>query len=146
MLVRPELRSLEVLHTLIALGIAFLPVNPRLTERERSELMTECRAPRLLNPRALGDPPGTQAAALLGEVSDDERPLAVVATSGTSGRPRGVVLSRRAFAAAARASAENLGFDEADRWLLALPLGHVGGLSISDPLLVCSPRRGAAPS
>jgi O-succinylbenzoic acid--CoA ligase len=94
------------------------------------ELVTECRAPLLLDPRTLADAPETQGAPHLVEIPDDERPLAVVATSGTTGRPRGVVLSRRAFAAAARASAENLGFHENDRWLLALPLGHVGGLSI----------------
>ena len=56
--------------------------------------------------------------------------LAIVRTSGTSGRPRGVRLSRGAFAASAHASASNLGWQDDDRWLLALPVSHVGGLSI----------------
>src|SRR5262249_6852179 len=37
---------------------------------------------------------------------------------------------RRAFAASAAASAANLGWRPGDRWLLCMPLGHVGGLSI----------------
>jgi len=56
--------------------------------------------------------------------------LAIVHTSGTSGVPRGVVLSRNAFLAAARASEENLRWRDDDRWLLCMPLAHVGGLSV----------------
>jgi O-succinylbenzoic acid--CoA ligase len=41
-----------------------------------------------------------------------------------------VLLSRRAFVAAAEASAARLGWREDDRWLLAMPLAHVGGLSV----------------
>jgi len=41
-----------------------------------------------------------------------------------------VVLSRRAIHVAALASAANLGWYPADRWLLCMPLGHVGGLSV----------------
>lgn len=59
-----------------------------------------------------------------------ERPMAVLFTSGTSGAPKAVALSRRAFTAAAVASAQRLGWQETDRWLLALPPAHVGGLSI----------------
>jgi O-succinylbenzoic acid--CoA ligase len=61
---------------------------------------------------------------------DDARCLAILTTSGTTGRPKGVVLSRRAFLASARASEKNLRLDRSDRWLLGLPIAHVGGLSI----------------
>ncbi len=54
----------------------------------------------------------------------------VVPTSGTSGHPRGVVLTRGNVAAAIQASQQRLGNDGIDRWLLTLPLFHVGGLSI----------------
>lgn len=69
---------------------------------------------------------------------DPESTLAIVRTSGTSGDPKGVRLSRRAFAASASASASNLGWKDDDRWLLALPIAHVGGLSI---LLRCLQAR-----
>jgi len=54
----------------------------------------------------------------------------VLFTSGSTGAARGVVLSRQALRAAARASAHHLGWREPDRWLLALSLAHAGGLSI----------------
>lgn len=54
----------------------------------------------------------------------------VVFTSGTSGRPKGVRLTRRNIEAAARSSAQHLGHGPDDNWLLAMPLHHVGGLSI----------------
>jgi o-succinylbenzoate---CoA ligase len=56
--------------------------------------------------------------------------LCIVYTSGTSGLARGVVLGREAMPAAARAAAANLGWRDDDRWLLCLPLAHVGGLSV----------------
>lgn len=59
-----------------------------------------------------------------------ERPLAIVFTSGSAAGPKGVVLSRQAFVASARASAARLGWRDDDRWLLSLPPAHVGGLSI----------------
>ena len=63
-------------------------------------------------------------------------PFAIVSTSGTTGRPKGAVLSRRAFLASAEASAQNLGWRDDDRWLLNMPLAHVGGLSVLTRCLV----------
>src|SRR5690606_8610717 len=51
-------------------------------------------------------------------------------TSGTSGEPKAAVLSRRAFLASARASATRLPLAPGDRWLLVMPIAHVGGLSV----------------
>lgn len=56
--------------------------------------------------------------------------LAIIQTSGSTAAPKHVLLSRRAFVAAAEASAANLGWREDDRWLLTLPPTHVGGLSV----------------
>lgn len=54
----------------------------------------------------------------------------VMFTSGTTGSPRGAVLTRAALAASAQASAANLGWRDDDCWLLAMPLARIGGLSI----------------
>lgn len=54
----------------------------------------------------------------------------VVFTSGTTGPPRGVRLSMLNLTAAASGSADHLGHGPEDDWLLAMPLHHVGGLSI----------------
>jgi O-succinylbenzoic acid--CoA ligase len=54
----------------------------------------------------------------------------VLFTSGTSGRPKGALLSLPSLRASAKASAALLGSDPDDRWLLCMPLFHIGGLSI----------------
>jgi O-succinylbenzoic acid--CoA ligase len=54
----------------------------------------------------------------------------VLLTSGSSGEPRPVRLTHGNVAAAVTASQNRLGNTFADRWLLALPIHHIGGLSI----------------
>lgn len=53
-----------------------------------------------------------------------------VGTSGTTGSPRGVVLSHRAVKSAVTASTERLGQTREDRWLCCLPLVHLAGLLV----------------
>lgn len=60
---------------------------------------------------------------------DDERQL-TVESSGTTGAPKAITLTLSNLEAAAKASAEHLGHGPEDNWLLAMPLTHVGGLSI----------------
>jgi O-succinylbenzoic acid--CoA ligase len=55
---------------------------------------------------------------------------AIIYTSGTTGRARGAVLTYGALLASAQASAANLGWQDDDCWLLAMPLARIGGLSI----------------
>jgi len=54
----------------------------------------------------------------------------IVLTSGSSGNPRPVRLTHGNVAAAVAASTERIGNGYEDRWLLTLPLFHVGGLSV----------------
>jgi O-succinylbenzoic acid--CoA ligase len=55
----------------------------------------------------------------------------VVATSGTTGEPKGVVLTHDAVAASARATSARLAVDPGrDAWLAVLPVAHIGGLSV----------------
>jgi O-succinylbenzoic acid--CoA ligase len=60
----------------------------------------------------------------------DDDAFVVVPTSGSSGAPRGVILTKQNIAAAVGASQRRLGNGPEDRWLLTLPLSHVGGLSV----------------
>ena len=72
--------------------------------------------------------PAVPAPALPATVADGT--LAVLFTSGTTGEPRPVCLTRANFEASARASAKVIGVEPDDRWLCCLPVFHVGGLSI----------------
>lgn len=54
----------------------------------------------------------------------------IVYTSGTTGRPKGAMLTYGNYWWSATASALNLGVTSDDRWLACMPLFHVGGLSI----------------
>jgi len=54
----------------------------------------------------------------------------IVFTSGTTGHPKGAMLSFNNHLWSAMASAYRLGTDPADRWLACMPLFHVGGIAI----------------
>ena len=60
----------------------------------------------------------------------DDGVFAVVPTSGSSGTPRGVILTKQNIVSSVAASQRRLGNGPTDRWLLALPLSHIGGLSV----------------
>ena len=111
----------------IEVGIPVALAHPRSTRDEAGSLFEDCGVEVVLedSPPVRGklDPKRAEAPGEAGI-------LAVVQTSGSSGRPKAVALGRRAFLASAAASAANLGWRSGDRWLLSLPVAHVGGLSI----------------
>jgi O-succinylbenzoic acid--CoA ligase len=79
---------------------------------------------------------GTVAAARLrpdtpfgpGEDDRDDPTVAVLATSGSTGDPKGALLSASALLASASATHDRLGGP--GRWLLALPAHHIAGLQV----------------
>ncbi|MEU8106577.1 AMP-binding protein [Nonomuraea muscovyensis] len=54
----------------------------------------------------------------------------VIATSGSTGVPKGVMLSARALRASAAASLRRVGASPGQRWLCCLPTSHVSGLQV----------------
>jgi O-succinylbenzoic acid--CoA ligase len=84
-----------------------------------------------LDPRLPGPARAVALEAARPEVPVDDGDALVVATSGTDGAPKAVVLTHGAVQASAEATSARLGIDPAsDRWLACLPLNHVGGLSV----------------
>jgi O-succinylbenzoic acid--CoA ligase len=100
-------------------GDAVLPVDRRLPPSAIERLIASMR---------LDDP-----------VEDGD--ALVVATSGTSGEPKGVVLTHDAIAASATATSRRLAVEPSrDCWLACLPLAHVGGLSVVTRALATGTR------
>jgi O-succinylbenzoic acid--CoA ligase len=90
----------------------------------------EANAPlALLHPR-LPEPELARQRADLAARPLPEHTAFVLFTSGSTGQPRGVVVSRSAVAAAAEAHTARFRWYENDRWLACLPLAHAGGLAI----------------
>lgn len=54
----------------------------------------------------------------------------VIATSGSTGAPKGVMLSATALRASAAASLRRLEASKGERWLCCLPVSHVSGLQV----------------
>ncbi len=66
----------------------------------------------------------------LPEYPGENQPATLIFTSGTSGQPKAVLHLLSAHLWSAKGSNTNICLNETDRWLLSLPLFHVGGLSI----------------
>ncbi len=85
-------------------------------------------------------PPPARARALAAarpEEPVEDGDALVVATSGTSGAPKAVVLTHEAVRASALAVSTSMEVDpSSDRWLACLPLAHMGGLAVITRALV----------
>ncbi|NNE24808.1 MAG: AMP-binding protein [Rhizobiales bacterium] len=133
------------------LGAVLVPLNWRLTAHELAYMVADCE-PKVLyfddaheeNAEFAADaadncilqsiqsleaanvrPESTQTG---GALSD---PVLIVYTSGTTGRPKGAILTQQALLTNARNSIALHRLTSDDRVLVVLPLFHVGGLNIS---------------
>ncbi|MCD8339092.1 MAG: AMP-binding protein [Burkholderiales bacterium] len=69
----------------------------------------------------------------------------VIFTSGTSGNPKPVILSRRALIASALSSAKNIPLSEEDVYQLSIPPARIGGFSIITRSLIAGSAISLAP-
>ena len=103
---RDPLKALVQFHALGRAGAVYLALHPSIKDAERQAYRETFVG---LPVRA-----GTRVA---------------LCTSGTSGRPKPIELTEANFLAATAANAANLGQSPDARWLLTLPLFHIGGLA-----------------
>jgi O-succinylbenzoic acid--CoA ligase len=104
-------------------GNAVAPLDRRLAPPARESLLEMLRPAWVVTPRGREPRPGSM------EV--DHGDAVVMATSGSTGEPKGAVLTHAAVEASARATSARLGIDPVRHsWLACLPLSHVGGLSV----------------
>ena len=141
-----------LVHGLARLGATLLPLNGRLTLPELSWQLDHTQAAWLIYDEAEAARAAGLVAASPGPLSliglerltvsaerlavnfessfDRSAVQAIVFTSGTTGQPKGVMLTFENHFWSANASAYRLGLDPNDRWISCLPLYHVGGLAV----------------
>lgn len=107
-------------------GLFPLILTPLLPVGRVRELATELRCGPPFTAGDLDLPAGGASAGLI----DSDAPATALLTSGSTGSPRGVVHTLANHLCSAIGSAANLPLERDDRWLVALPLSHVAGLSI----------------
>ena len=117
----------------LRVGATIVPLNTRLTEAELAWQLEHSRASLVIRGQSVDElvsaNPVEARYPFRAEHSGDSV-LAILYTSGTTGRPKGVMLTVSNFWWSAIGSAQNLGTIAEDRWIACLPLFHIGGLSI----------------
>jgi O-succinylbenzoic acid--CoA ligase len=132
-----------LLFALVRAGLVAVPLSTRLPEAALPGLleMVGCRhliaaggtdgpwpasIPVLATGGILGDGPPAAATAPFDSAGD----ATIVFTSGSSGRPKAALHTYANHWHSAAGSNRNIPVGPGDRWLLSLPLWHVGGISI----------------
>jgi acyl-CoA synthetase (AMP-forming)/AMP-acid ligase II len=122
-------------------GLAAVPLNPRLGAAQLRTVIEDCRPVAILAEPGLAVPPGTAPVIELGDEyernleratpdepvggRDDMDAWLVGYTSGTTGRPKGALLSHRAKSVSALVEAAEFATSAADVALVNTPLFHV---------------------
>ncbi len=151
----------QCVHAVPRLGAVFVPLNLRLMPPELgyqidavaarfliaddahsalgNELARGRDGLRLLPLSALAasDPLPDDAHPLDARHIDESAVHSIVFTSGTTGRPKGAMLTFGNHLWSALGSALSLGLHDDDRWLACMPLYHVGGLAILLRSVIC---------
>ncbi|TVT58001.1 MAG: o-succinylbenzoate--CoA ligase [Sedimenticola thiotaurini] len=133
----------HLLYAALQLGVTFLPLDPRMELQRCRKLLSQVGCHCLISDQLMSAP-GLQMISPVELFNQSSKvsvhfqltPLdaaaiqLIIATSGTTGDPKGVMLSGANLAASAAASEARLGLGRGDSWLACLPLFHIGGLSI----------------
>ncbi|WP_197277347.1 class I adenylate-forming enzyme family protein [Sphingomonas profundi] len=134
----------ELAFACARIGAIMLPLNWRLADEEIAQILADADPRLVLVQEALaGRVPGSTASAELcaflapsanepakpptRAVDPDEATL-LLYTSGTTGMPKGVLISQTNLSFVERMAREGWGFDAASVNLVAMPLFHIGGI------------------
>ena len=133
-------RLLEALAAALdGTGPAILPLDPALPQARVADLL-HAFTPATVETQdgALRWRPDTSRPAAPGSGADlPEGTAVVIATSGSTGEPKGVQLCAAALRASAQASLDRIGAGPGARWLCPLPTSHIAGLGVLVRSLIC---------
>ena len=135
---------LALLYACARLGAMLVPLNWRLAAPELQFILADADARLLIVADGFDDAAANAPARIVmldalrelpatrdvGSDADWSSPLLIVYTAGTTGRPKGAVLTQRALLANAVMSQHMHAMTSDDHVLTVLPLFHVGGLNI----------------
>jgi o-succinylbenzoate---CoA ligase len=124
-------------HALMRLGAIIVPINTRLTPTEVDWQVHDADVAAVLEEADVAALMTGRAALPQEREFDLSEWHSIVYTSGTTGRPKGAVLTYDNHWWSAVASTLNLGLQPDDAWLACLPLFHVGGLAILLRSVIC---------
>ncbi len=145
--------AVATIHAVRRLGAVLVMLNRRAAPAELAYQLTACQAAVLLHDpehavpsrtalahaptitllemdELLAGPERSGSLLALREQVDLNAPATILFTSGTSGRPKGAVLTYGCHLASADAWAAFLEPRPSDRWLACVPLFHIAGLAI----------------
>ena len=104
-------------------GDAVLPIDQRLRPAGKKMLMDT------MAPSEIIDASFTASPLPNGRPMQDGDAL-VIASSGSTGSPKGIIHTHSSLLAGAQASASRLQLSANDHWLVCIPVSHVGGFSV----------------
>ncbi|SHI21547.1 AMP-binding protein [Ferrimonas marina] len=136
-----RVEAIELLYACMRLGAVFVPLSTRFPEAQLAQLVAELDIQWLWQPEGdaklapgLDLTPGYEAVLWRFDAS---QPVTLLLTSGSSGHPKAAMHHTLQHLAAAEGSQDQTPLALGDRWLLSLPLYHVGGLAILWRCLGC---------
>jgi len=104
-------------------GDAVLPIDQRLRPAGKKMLMDT------MAPSEIIDANFTASSLSNGRPMQDGDAL-VIASSGSTGSPKGIIHTHSSILSGAQASASRLQLSAGDHWLVCIPVSHVGGFSV----------------
>ena len=104
-------------------GDAVLPIDQRLRPAGKKMLLDT------MAPSEIIDASFTASSLPNGRPMQDGDAL-VIASSGSTGSPKGIIHTHSSLLAGAQASAARLQLTSDDHWLVCIPVSHVGGFSV----------------
>jgi malonyl-CoA/methylmalonyl-CoA synthetase len=122
----PTMATPVVLAAHAAGGIVSVPLDPKLGKKEIAHILDDAEPAHVVDPRAVRVE--TDGQGTLPDAPADATPMLILYTSGTTGPPKGAVLTRRNVAVDLDALARAWEWTALDTVVHALPLFHVHGL------------------